>query len=54
MNFCAKCPLLVNLSNEYTREQDLENGIHTLQEKYDADVELLKNAISDMQQLLES
>jgi hypothetical protein len=54
MNFCAKCALPVNLSNEYTREEELEKEIHTLREKYDTDIELLKNAISDMQQLLKS
>jgi site-specific recombinase XerD len=54
MNFCAKCALPIYLINEYIREEDLQKEIQTLREKYDADIELVKNAISDMQQLLKS
>ncbi|MGB7637245.1 MAG: hypothetical protein WCF06_00630 [Nitrososphaeraceae archaeon] len=31
MNFCAKCALPVNLSNEYTREEELEKEKSTLE-----------------------
>jgi integrase len=34
--------------------QEKDKQIHTLREKYDTDIELLKNAIADMQQLLKN
>ncbi len=34
--------------------QEKDQEIHTLREKYDTDIQLLKNAISDMQQLLKN
>ena len=34
MNFCAKCALPVNLTNEYTKEMDLEKENKYLKEKY--------------------
>jgi hypothetical protein len=43
--------------NEYiikAKLQEKDNELHTLREKYDTDIELLKNAISDMQQLLKN
>jgi hypothetical protein len=34
--------------------QEKDEQIHTMREKYDTDIQLLKNAISDMQQLLKN
>jgi len=42
-------------SNEYiikAKLQEKDEIVRSMKEKYDADIELLKNAISDMQQLL--
>jgi len=43
--------------NEYiikAKLQEKDKELHTLREKYDTDIELLKNAISDMQQILKN
>ena len=37
-----------------TKLQDKENSIYEMREKYDSDIALLKEAISDMQQLLKN
>jgi integrase len=44
-------------SNEYiikAKLQEKDDTVRAMKEKYDADIELLKNAISDMQQLLKN
>jgi integrase/recombinase XerD len=46
MNFCAKCALPVNLSNEYTREEELEKENKYLKEKYSDDIKALREQMN--------
>lgn len=46
MNFCAKCALPVNLSNEYTREEELEKENKYLKEKYSQDISAVREEMN--------
>ena len=46
MNFCAKCALPVNLSDEYTREHDLENENKYLKYKYSHDINAVREEMN--------
>jgi integrase/recombinase XerD len=46
MNFCAKCALPVNLSNEYTREMELEKENRYLKEKYSQDIMAIREEMN--------
>jgi integrase/recombinase XerD len=46
MNFCAKCALPVNLSNEYTREEELEKENKYLKEKYSEDIKAVREQMN--------
>ena len=55
--FCAKCRMVLTYGayNEtLDRQQEKESQIQRLQEKYDADIALLKEAMLDMQRLLKN
>ena len=53
--FCAKCRMVLTYDayNE-TLEKQQDEAIQSMKEKYDSDITLLKDAISDMQQLLKN
>jgi integrase/recombinase XerD len=46
MNFCAKCALPANLSNEYTREMELEKENKYLKEKYSQDIMAIREEMN--------
>jgi hypothetical protein len=46
MNFCAKCALPVDLSNEYTREEELEKENKYLKEKYSQDISAIREQMN--------
>jgi hypothetical protein len=46
MNFCAKCTLPVDLSNEYTTEEDLEKENKYLKEKYSQDTKAISEQMN--------
>jgi hypothetical protein len=46
MNFCTKCALPVNLSDEYTREQDLENENKYLKDKYSYEINAVREEMN--------
>ena len=53
MNFCSRCALPVNLSNEYTREMELENENKILKEKYEKDMKGMREEMENkFQQIL--
>lgn len=54
MTFLDYTTLEATGKNIEAKLQEKDKEIHTLREKYDTDIELLKNAIADMQQLLKS
>lgn len=54
MTFLDYTTLEATGKNIESKLQEKDKEIHTLREKYDTDIELLKNAISDMQQLLKN
>ena len=54
MTFLDYTTLEATGKNIEAKLQEKDKEIHTLREKYDTDIELLKNAISDMQQLLKN
>ncbi|MGB8938434.1 MAG: zinc ribbon domain-containing protein [Candidatus Nitrosopolaris sp.] len=55
--FCAKCRMVLKYdaySETLEKQQQKECEVQRLQEKYDADIALLKEAMLDMQQLLKN
>jgi integrase/recombinase XerD len=46
MNFCAKCALPANLSNEYTRETEIEKENRYLKEKYSHDIMAIREQMN--------
>jgi integrase len=55
--FCAKCRMVLTYgaySETLEKQQEKESEVQRLQEKYDADIALLKEAMLDMQQLLKN
>lgn len=46
MNFCSRCALPVNLNNEYTRETELENENKMFEEKYEHDMNSMREEMN--------
>jgi hypothetical protein len=46
MNFCSKCALPVNLTNEYTRETELENENRQLKAKHEQDMKSIREEMN--------
>ena len=45
---------MMHIAKHWKRQQQKESEVKRLQEKYDADIALLKEAMLDMQQLLKN